>query len=111
MRAAVGSRPLYKGIDVRLYFGEREGDLIMKWRIKKLKYRSECCWCRKKISDFSPVYGVNAKFRKDVETPPVEDEGYVIELAVKKVWILLIINRCVPSYPVIIPMLKKQVLT
>jgi len=61
-----------------------EGDKIMKWRIKKVKYRNECCWCRKKISDFSPVYGVNARFRKDVETPPVEDEGYVIELAVRK---------------------------
>lgn len=56
----------------------------MKWHIKKVKYRNECCWCKKKISDYSPVYGLNAKFRKGVESPPVEDEGYIIELTVQK---------------------------
>jgi hypothetical protein len=54
----------------------------MKWLKKKSGYRSKCCWCGKKISKFSPVYGLNAKFRKDVETPPVENEGYVIDLYV-----------------------------
>lgn len=54
----------------------------MKWRKKKSGYRSECCWCGKKISKHSPVYGLNAKFRKDAETPPVEVEGYVIDLYV-----------------------------
>ncbi len=28
------------------------------------------------------MYGLTAKFRKDVETPLVEDEGYVIDLYV-----------------------------
>ena len=57
---------------------------MKKWRKKNVKHHNECCWCRKKISNYTPVYGVNAKFREDVETPPVEDEGYIIELAVRK---------------------------
>ncbi len=46
----------------------------MKWSKKKSGYRSECCWCGKDIPENTPVYGMTAKFRKDVETPPVKKE-------------------------------------
>ena len=47
----------------------------MKWGKKQSTINNYCCWCRKDIPEDTPVYGLTAKFRKDVETPPVEDEG------------------------------------
>ncbi len=63
---------------------ERLLDLAMKWSKKKSGYHNKCCWCGKDIPENTPVYGMTAKFRKDVETPPVKIEGYVIDIYVPK---------------------------
>jgi len=44
----------------------------MKWGKKKSEIINDCCCCGKDIPEDTPVYGMTAKFRKDVETPPVE---------------------------------------
>lgn len=54
----------------------------MKWGKKQSTINNYCCWCRKDIPEDTPVFGLTAKFRKDVETPPVEKEGYVIDILV-----------------------------
>ena len=70
----------------------------MNWGKKQSGINHYCCWCRKDISENTPVYGLTAKFRKDVETPPVEDERYVIDIYVhesidsadyKSVWTII----------------------
>ena len=47
----------------------------MSWSNKQSSINNYCCWCRKDIPENSPVYGLTAKFRKDVETLPIEDKG------------------------------------
>lgn len=54
----------------------------MKWGKKQSNFNNYCCWCEKGIPENNPVYGMTAKFRKDVKTPPVEKEGYVIGIYV-----------------------------
>ena len=43
----------------------------MKWGKKQSNINNDCCWCGKVIPEGAPVYGMTAKFKKDVETPPV----------------------------------------
>jgi len=56
----------------------------MKWGNKRSIINNYCCWCGKAVFEDAPVYGLTAQFRKDVEAPPVEDEGYVLDLLVPK---------------------------
>lgn len=56
----------------------------MKWGKRQSERRNDCCWCGKEILEGSPAYVLTAKFRKNVETPPVEKEAYVIEISIHK---------------------------
>lgn len=42
------------------------------------------CWCDKAITENTSAYGMTAKFRKGVDTPPDEKEAYIIDIPVHK---------------------------
>ena len=44
----------------------------MNWGKKQSGINHYCCWCRKDIPENTPVYGLTAQFRKDVESPSVK---------------------------------------
>ncbi len=44
----------------------------MNWDKKQSTINNYCCWCRNDIHGNNSVYGLTAKFRKNVETSPVD---------------------------------------